>query len=81
MLTEGVVDANGPGHALLTLNSGEHLSRVLESHWSFAQGVTDGKEVNKTRVVVSKGPRYSAPWMNIQDNRPNICPTVIGVVQ
>jgi hypothetical protein len=36
MLTESVVDADGPSHALLTLDGGEHLGGILESHWSFA---------------------------------------------
>lgn len=35
-LTEGVVDADDPGHSLLTLDGGEHLSGVLESDRSFA---------------------------------------------
>ena len=47
MLTESVVDADGPGHSLLTLDGGEYLSRVLESNGSLAQGVADGKEVDK----------------------------------
>jgi len=48
MLTESVVDANGPSHSLLSLNGGEHLGRVLESDWSFSQGVTDGEEVDES---------------------------------
>lgn len=48
VLTESVVDADGPGHSLLTLDGGEYLSRVLESNGSFAQGVADGKEVDKS---------------------------------
>lgn len=35
VLTKGVVDANSPGHTLLTLNGGENLGRVLECDWSF----------------------------------------------
>jgi hypothetical protein len=45
--TEGVVDANGPGHALLTLDGGEHLGRVLECHGSFAERVADGEEIDE----------------------------------
>jgi hypothetical protein len=48
MLTESVVDANGPSHSLLTLNGGEHLGRILESDWSFSQGVADGEEVDES---------------------------------
>ena len=48
ILTESVVDANGPSHSLLTLNGGEHLGRVLESDWSFSQGVADGEEVDES---------------------------------
>jgi hypothetical protein len=35
-LTESVIDANCPGHSLLSLNGGEHLGGVLESNWSFS---------------------------------------------
>ena len=47
MLTKGVVDANGPSHSLLSLNGREHLCRVLESDWPFAQRVADSKEVDE----------------------------------
>ena len=47
MLTESVVDANGPSHSLLSLNRREHLGRVLESDWSFTQRVADSKEVDE----------------------------------
>lgn len=47
-LTESVVDANGPGHSLLTLNRREHLGRVLESDWPLAQRVGDGEEVDES---------------------------------
>lgn len=47
MLTESVVDANSPSHSLLTLDGREHLGRVLESDWSFAQRVANGEEVNE----------------------------------
>jgi hypothetical protein len=39
--TESVVDADDPGHALLSLNGREHLGRVLESDWAFTQRVGD----------------------------------------
>ena len=48
MPTKSVVDANCPSHSLLTLNCREHLSRILESDWSFSQGVGDGEEVDKS---------------------------------
>jgi hypothetical protein len=48
MLTESVVDANGPSHSLLTLNGGEHLGRILESDRPFSQGVADGEEVDES---------------------------------
>lgn len=44
---EGVVDADGPGHALLTLDSGEDLGRVLEGNGALAKGVGDGEEVDE----------------------------------
>jgi hypothetical protein len=47
ILTESVVDANGPSHSLLTLNGGEYFGRILESDWSFSQGVADGEEVDE----------------------------------
>lgn len=36
VLTKGIVDADSPGHSLLTLNGGEYFSGVLESNRSFA---------------------------------------------
>jgi hypothetical protein len=47
MLTKSVIDANRPSHSLLTLNGGEHLGRVLEGNWPFAQRVADGKQIDK----------------------------------
>lgn len=46
--TEGVVDADGPGHALLTLNGREDLGGVLECDGTFTKRVTDGEEVNES---------------------------------
>lgn len=51
MLTECVVNANSPSHALLSLNSGEHLSRILKSDRSLAQRIHDGKEVDESRYT------------------------------
>jgi hypothetical protein len=48
MLTESVVNTNGPSHSLLTLNGGKHLGRILESDWTFSQGVADGEEVDES---------------------------------
>jgi hypothetical protein len=56
-LTESVVNANGPSHSLLSLNGRKHLGRVLESDWSFSQGVADGEEVDESsgrKQVISK---------------------------
>lgn len=47
VLTESVVDADSPSHALLTLDGGEHLGRVLESHRTFTQRVADGEQVDE----------------------------------
>lgn len=47
VLTEGVVDADGPGHALLTLDGRENFGRVLESDGSFAQRIGDCEEVDE----------------------------------
>lgn len=44
---KGVVDANNPGHALLTLDGGEHLGGVLESYGALAKRVEYGEEVDK----------------------------------
>lgn len=46
-LTEGVVDADGPSHALLTLDRGEDLGRVLEGHRAFTQRVADREQVDE----------------------------------
>lgn len=48
ILTENIVDANGPSHSLLSLNGREHLGRILESDRAFTQGVADGKEVDES---------------------------------
>jgi hypothetical protein len=46
-LTEGVVNANGPSHALLTLDRGEDFGRVLEGHRAFTQRVADREQVDE----------------------------------
>lgn len=51
MLTESVVDANGPSHSLLSLNGREHLGRVLESDRSFTQRIADSEEVDESSRV------------------------------
>jgi hypothetical protein len=33
---------------LFSLNGREHLGGVLESDWSFSQGVADGEEVDES---------------------------------
>jgi hypothetical protein len=48
-LTEGVVDANGPGHPLLSLNGREHLCGVLKGDWSLSQGITNGEQVDEPK--------------------------------
>ena len=45
--SEGVVDAHGPSHALLTLDGGEDLGRVLESNGTLTQRVGDCEEVDE----------------------------------
>jgi hypothetical protein len=45
--SECVVDAHGPGHALLTVDRGEHLGTVLECHRSFAERVHDSEQVHE----------------------------------
>lgn len=52
MLTKGVVDGHGPGHALLTLDRGEDLGRVLEGHGALAQRVGNGEEVDESVLSV-----------------------------
>lgn len=46
--SEGIVDAHSPGHALLTLDRGENLGRVLESDGTFSERVHDGEQVDKS---------------------------------
>lgn len=46
---EGVVDAHGPGHALLTLDGGEDLSGILEGDWAFSEGVRDREEIDEAK--------------------------------
>ena len=45
--SERVVDADSPGHTLLAVDCGEHLCRILEGDWSFAERVHDGEEVDE----------------------------------
>jgi hypothetical protein len=52
-LTEGVVDANCPGHALLTLDSRENFSRILEGDGTFSERVHDCEEVDKAAKIIS----------------------------
>lgn len=47
VLTEGIVDADGPGHTLLTLDGGEHFGRILESNGAFAERVTNREEIDE----------------------------------
>lgn len=42
-LTECVVDANNPGHSLLTLNGRKNFGRILECDRAFTQGVADSE--------------------------------------
>jgi len=44
---KSVVDADNPGHALLTLDGRKDLGRVLEGDRTFAERVHDGEEVDK----------------------------------
>jgi hypothetical protein len=48
--SEGVVDADSPGHTLFTLDGGENLCRVLEGNRAFSEGVADGEEVDEPRM-------------------------------
>lgn len=48
LLTESVVDADSPGHSLLTLDRWKHLCRVLEGYRAFAQGVANREEVDES---------------------------------
>jgi hypothetical protein len=54
ILTKGVVDADSPGHTLLTLDGGEYFGRVLEGDGTFTEGVGDGKEVHEADRLVSE---------------------------
>lgn len=47
VLTKSVVDADSPSHSLLTLDGGEHLRGILESHRSFTQRVADCEQVDE----------------------------------
>lgn len=47
LLTKGVVDANGPGHPLLSLNGRKYFGRILKSDRSLAERVGDSEEVDE----------------------------------
>jgi hypothetical protein len=53
LLTEGVVDADSPCHALLTLNRREDFGRVLECDRSFSERVHNCEEVDEPMRIVS----------------------------
>lgn len=83
MLTESVVDANSPSHSLLSLDSREHLGRVLESDWSFAQRVADSKEIDESsqrKQSVDTQPLQKSS-VNLQDNWSNLRATATRFFQ
>ena len=43
-----IVDADSPGHTLLTLDGWEDFCRVLESDRAFPQGVADREEIDES---------------------------------
>lgn len=45
--SKGVVDADSPRHALLTLDGREDLGRVLEGNWTLTERVHDGEEIDE----------------------------------
>lgn len=49
LLTKSVVDADGPCHALLTLDSWEYLRRVLECYGTLSKRVANSEEVHEAR--------------------------------
>ena len=51
LLTKGVVDADSPSHALLTLNGREYFGRVLERDRAFAQRVGNCEEIDESSQV------------------------------
>ena len=51
--TKGVVDADSPRHALLTLDRREDFSGVLEGNGSFAERVGDREDVDEPAMVIS----------------------------
>lgn len=56
-LTEGVVDTDGPSHSLLTMDSREHLSRILESDGPLAHRIGDSKQVNEAELNLGQWER------------------------
>jgi hypothetical protein len=78
-LTKGVVDADSPGHTLLTLDGGEYFGRILESNWTFSEGVGDGEEVHEADKLAG-GP--SMNWLrNLQNDGSNLGPTATAVIE
>ena len=53
-LTKGVVDADSPCHALLTLNGREDFGGVLEGNGSFSERVGDREQVNEAIRIISR---------------------------
>lgn len=68
-LTKSVINADGPGHPLLSLNRGEHFRGVLKGDRSFTKGVHDCEEVYEPAFVeISVG--HGVQDMNILTRRP-----------
>ena len=47
MLTKGIVDADSPGHALLTLDGWKYFGRVLKRDRAFAQRVGNCEKIDE----------------------------------
>lgn len=78
-LTKGVVNADSPGHTLLTLDGGEYFCRVLESNRTFSEGVGDGEEVHEADRLA--GEPFMIGLRNLQDDGSNLGATASAVIE
>lgn len=82
VLTEGIVDANGPRHSLLTLDGWEDLGGVLEGDWSFTERVANREEVHEPIPRKGSVATLTADIrLDIQDNWSDLGRTVLRLIQ
>jgi len=81
LVTEEIINENNPGHALLSLNRGEDLCRVLKGYRTFSERITDCKKVDEAEIMRSAYERWKACNDDLQHDRPNLSSTASLMIQ